>query len=352
MPVAARDIATVRAFNRDYTRRIGILQESLLDSPYSLTEARVLYEIAHREGVTAAELANDLGLDRGYLSRILKKFSRGELVAQRESASDGRRRHLGLTTAGQRCFAKLNEHSEQQIAQMLGELDQGRLQAVLVGMEAIQGAFASPQAGPPISGPKAPSSLPTPTAAPTALTPTPTMSSASRAGSSPASAIASVSDQVTLRPHKPGDMGWIIERHGALYFLEYAWDERFEALVAQIASEFIMKLQPVRERCWIAERDGQRLGCIFLVSGGSETAKLRLLLVEPGARGLGVGRRLVGECIRFAREAGYREVVLWTQQNLSAARHLYTEAGFTRIAEEPHHSFGHSLIGETWQLRL
>jgi DNA-binding MarR family transcriptional regulator/GNAT superfamily N-acetyltransferase len=316
MPATARDVATVRAFNRDHTRRIGILQESLLDTPYSLTEARLLYEIANRHGVTAAELAEDLGVDRGYLSRILKRFSTSKLVTHDASAKDARRRHLRLTPAGQHCFADLNSQSERQIARLLDGLDEPRLKSVLAAMQVIQYAFA------------------------------PTAESSSARSHSGAR------DEVTLRPHKPGDMGWVIERHGALYFEEYGWDERFEALVARIASDFISKLQPARERCWIAEREGHRLGCIFLVSETDQTAKLRLLLVDPRARGFGVGRQLITECLAFARAAGYRQIVLWTQQNLAAARHLYEQAGFTRTEETPHNSFGHNLIAETWTLQL
>jgi DNA-binding MarR family transcriptional regulator/GNAT superfamily N-acetyltransferase len=326
MPASARDIAAVRAFNRDHTRRIGVLQESLLDSPYSLTEARVLYEIASRRGVTAAELADNLGVDRGYLSRILKRFNSSRLVTHEASASDARLRHLRLTPAGQHCFADLNRQSEQQITRMLDELDEPRLHSVVAAMQAIQSAFSPRPASSPGPGP------------------TPASSSASMQGVA--------RGEVTLRSHKPGDMGWVIERHGALYFEEYGWDERFEALVAQIASDFVTKLQPAQERCWIAEREGHRLGCIFLVSETERSAKLRLLLVDPRARGLGLGRRLITECVRFARSAGYRQIVLWTQQNLTAARHLYEQAGFIRTAEEPHNSFGHDLIGETWELQL
>jgi DNA-binding MarR family transcriptional regulator/GNAT superfamily N-acetyltransferase len=328
MPVPAQHIATVRAFNRDYTRRIGILQESLHDSPYSLTEVRVLYELANRRGITAAELATDLGLDRGYLSRILKRFTTNKLVAQDASTSDGRRRHLRLTAAGTRCFAGLDGKAEKQIGQMLSELDAPGLQSVLAGMQAIQQAFA-PAAGdlPATSRPPTPRAAATPTAAPAHA-------------------------EITVRSHQPGDMGWVIERHGTLYCREYGWDERFEALVARIAAEFITNLQPTRERCWLAELNGRRVGSIFLVAQNDTTAKLRLLLVEPGSRGLGVGRRLVGECVLFARAAGYGKMVLWTQQNLSAARHLYEQAGFRLTAEEPHHSFGHDLVAETWELKL
>lgn len=307
MTVPSREIAVVRAFNRDYTRRIGVLGEAYQDTPYSLTEARVLYEIAHRPQVSAAELAADLSLDRGYLSRILKRFTAQRLLVQAASKQDGRRRNLTLTTAGKRTFAELDHKSQQQVAAMLAGLDCARRQAVLSGMQSMQRAFGSSRLAP---------------------------------------------ADLVYRQHRPGDMGWVVQRHGELYFQEHGWDETFEALVAGIACDFIRNLRPERERCWIAEHEGRRLGCIFLVAGEAGTAKLRLLLVEPEARGLGVGRRLVGECVAFARATGYSRILLWTQESLGAARHLYTQAGFRRTAAEPHHSFGKDLLGETWELPL
>lgn len=306
MSVSNAQITQVRAFNRDYTRRIGVLSRGLLASPYSLTEVRVMYEIAHRPGITAAELGAELGLDRGYLSRILARFHTQRLLARTTVAQDARRRQLRLTPLGRRVFAPLERRSQQQARAMLSELDRSRRRAVVEAMSTIRTAFA------------------------------------------PASRVA----QVTLRAHRPGDMGWVVERHGALYFEEYGWNEEFEALVAAITAEFIRKLDPARERCWIAEVDGRRAGCIFLVAGEAGAAKLRLLLVEPWARGLGLGSRLVAECVRFARAARYERVVLWTQDNLTAARHLYERAGFTRTSTEPHHSFGKDLVAETWELDL
>jgi DNA-binding MarR family transcriptional regulator/GNAT superfamily N-acetyltransferase len=303
--VSEEQIDAVRAFNRDYTRRIGLLDEGLLDSRYSLTEVRVMYEIAHRPGVLAAELADALGLDRGYLSRILKGFEARRLLARSAAPEDARRQHLRLTAAGRRVFAPLERRSQQQVRGMLAALDGARRQGLLEAMGTIRGAFTPAQAA-----------------------------------------------QVQLRTHRPGDMGWVVERHGALYFREYGWNEQFEAVVAGITADFIRKLDPARERCWIAEVEGRRLGCVFLVAGDAGGAKLRLLLVEPQARGLGLGRTLIAECLKFARAAGYRRVRLWTQENLAAARHLYQQAGFKRIAREPHTSFGHDLIGETWQLEL
>lgn len=310
MPVSARQIGLVRAFNRDYTRRIGVLRDGLLDSPYSLTEVRVMYELAHRRGVGAAQLAADLDLDRGYLSRLLKRFERRGLLRREASIRDARRQHLGLTAAGRKAFAPLERRSQQQVRRMLSGLDRQRLHAVLDAMQAIQ---------------------------------------LNLAGAPPRSRILF---RIRFRAHRPGDMGWVVARHGELYASEFGWTAQFEALVAQIAAEFVQKFDAARERCWIAERAGRRLGCIFLVAAGRRTAKLRLLLVEPEARGAGIGRALIARCVRFARAAGYRRIVLWTQQSLSAARRLYIQAGFAKTAEQPHHSFGHDLVGETWELAL
>jgi DNA-binding MarR family transcriptional regulator/GNAT superfamily N-acetyltransferase len=306
MSVSADHIAQVRAFNRDYTRRIGVLSEGLLGSPYSLTEVRVMYEIANRAGITAAELAQALHLDRGYLSRILKGFEAKKLLSREASADDARRQHLRLTPAGKRVFAPLERRSQQQVRTMLSALEDNRRRTVLEAMSVIQSAFTVPAA----------------------------------------------QSEVYFRTHRPGDMGWVVERHGSLYYREYGWNEQFEALVAEIAAEFIRKFDASRERCWIAERDGRRVGCVFIVAKNRSTAKLRLFLVEPEARGLGLGHALVDECVRFARAVGYRRVVLWTQNILVAARHVYAGAGFKRTARERHHSFGHDLVGETWELEL
>jgi DNA-binding MarR family transcriptional regulator/ribosomal protein S18 acetylase RimI-like enzyme len=311
--ITTEQIERVRAFNREYTRRIGVLANGLLDSPYSLTEVRVMYEIAHRKGVTAGELAEHLDLDRGYLSRLLKGFEAKKLLSRTASREDGRRQHLKLTAVGQRVLEPLEQRSQEQVRTMFQSLSDDRRRAVLEAMDVIQDAFA---------------------------------------GGRSASALACEVQPVTLRTHRPGDMGWIVQRHGEIYHQEYGWNEEFEALVAQVAAEFIRKLDATRERCWIAERNARPVGCIFLVAKDATTAKLRLLLVEPEARGLGVGRMLVRECVRFAREAGYRRIELWTQENLTAARHLYREAGFKRMAREPHRSFGHDLVAETWELEL
>jgi DNA-binding MarR family transcriptional regulator/GNAT superfamily N-acetyltransferase len=339
MSISAEQIARVRAFNRDYTRRIGVLADGLLDSPYSLTEVRVMYEIAHRNGITAGELAEELDLDRGYLSRLLKGFETKRLLARQASQEDGRRQHLRLTPAGRRVFEPLESRSQEQVKALLAGMDDERRGAVLEAMEVIQGALGGTHGQERQRG-----------AAGGHATASTRASGAERQSNDAHPGERSAA--VTLRAHRPGDMGWVVQRHGEVYFREYGWTEEFEALVAEITVEFIRKLDPSRERCWIAEHDGQRAGCIFLVAKDAATAKLRLLLVEPEARGLGVGRALVTECVKFAREAGYQKIVLWTQENLSAARHLYTQAGFQVTAREPHRSFGHDLVAETWELEL
>jgi DNA-binding MarR family transcriptional regulator/GNAT superfamily N-acetyltransferase len=319
--VSATQIARVRAFNRDYTRRIGVLSEGLLDSPYSLTEVRVMYEIAHCSGVTAGELAEGLDLDRGYLSRMLKGFESKKLLVRTPAPEDGRRQHLRMTPAGVRVFAPLEKRSQEQVRGMLTALDEERRHVLLEAMDMIQSA----------------------------------LDKGSSEKSQPEKSRSENGDlarQLTLRSHRPGDMGWVVQRHGEIYHQEYGWNEEFEALVAEVTAEFVRKLDVTRERCWIAEHDGRRVGCIFLVAKDTATAKLRLLLVDPDARGLGVGRKLVAECVRFAGAAGYRKIVLWTQETLTAARHLYSEAGFVKTAREPHRSFGHDLVGETWEREL
>ena len=304
MQVSREQVEQVRAFNRDYTRRIGVLSQGLHGSPWSLTQVRVMYEIAHRPAITAWELAADLGLDRGYLSRILKQFEARRLLGRAASEGDARRLHLRLTAAGVRVLAPLERRAQQDVRALLNAVDPPRRTALLQAMSTIREAFAP------------------------------------------------AADAVVLRAHRPGDMGWVVERHGTLYFEEYGWNTEFEALVAGITAEFIRKFDPARERCWIAESRGRRVGCIFLVAGDAATARLRLLLVEPDARGLGLGGRLVSECIKFARTAGYERVVLWTQANLTAARRLYEQAGFRCSGREPHRGFGQTLTAETWELEL
>jgi DNA-binding MarR family transcriptional regulator/N-acetylglutamate synthase-like GNAT family acetyltransferase len=301
-------VDAVRRFNRFYTQRIGILRPRLYGSQWSLAEVRVLYELAHAaEAMTATAIARSLGLDAGYLSRILRRFETRRLVGKRASTTDGRQSLLSLTPRGRKVFAPLNARSHREVAAMLGALsatEQRHLLSAMATIERLLGDRPAPQV------------------------------------------------PYLLRSHQPGDMGWIIHRHGALYAQEYGWDERFEALVAEIAAHFIQRLDPGCERCWIAERDGTIVGSVFLVKKSKTVAQLRLLLVEPMARGLGIGNRLVSECVRFARQAGYRKIVLWTNSVLHAARHIYEETGFRLVHQEPHHSFGHDLIGETWELKL
>lgn len=309
-----RRVEAIRRFNRFYTRKIGVLGEGLLDSPYSLTQARVLYELAHRERPTASDLVKDLGLDPGYLSRILRGLEKQGLLARAASAEDARQRHLTLTALGRKTFAGLDRTTRQQITALLEPLSEPQQSWLERAMDQIEGVLGK--------------------------------------GSAADAAAAPVAPDYILRPHRPGDMGWVVHRHAALYAAEYGWDESFEALVAEITAGFIKNFQPARERCWIAERDGQILGSIFLVQESASVAKLRLLLVEPAARGLGLGQRLIDECLAFARSCGYGQVRLWTNSHLFAARHLYQKAGFRLIESESYHSFGHDLVSETWALTL
>jgi len=302
-----RRVGFVRRFNRFWTRQIGVLREGYLESPFSLTEVRVLYELAHCDETTASELGEELGLDAGYLSRILRGFEKQGLIHKRPSEADGRRRLLRLTERGQEAFAPLDARSRDDVGAMLGGMSIERQEHLVGAMRTIEGLLsARPE-------PEVP---------------------------------------YILRLHRPGDMGWVVHRHGVLYAREYGWDERFEALVAEIVAQFIQQYDPKLERCWIAEREGEIVGCVFLVRESEEIAKLRLLLVEPKARGLGIGSRLVEECVRFARQAGYRKITLWTNDVLDAARGLYERVGFRLVHGEPHHSFGYDLVGQTWELRL
>ena len=300
-------IAAVRSFNRFYTRQLGMLRNNLLDSSLSLAEARVLYELAHHPHTTAAVIGAELGLDAGYLSRILRRFEANGMLKRKPSAEDARQSILELTAAGKRGFAAVDRSADRQISELLHAMSPERQARLLDGVRSVQAAL-EPQ------------------------TPAP----------------------ILLREPRPGDLGWVIERHGALYAEEYGWDLTFEALVAGIVADFGRASDPAREHCWIAERAGQRVGCIFLVSDPKKrlTAKLRLLLVEPSARGSGLGRALVAECVRFAQQAGYRTVTLWTNNVLTAARKIYENSGFTLVAEEAHESFGKSLVGQTWELRI
>jgi DNA-binding MarR family transcriptional regulator/N-acetylglutamate synthase-like GNAT family acetyltransferase len=297
----------MRRFGRFYTRQVGLLRDGYLETPFSLTEARVLYEIANREHAVAAELTKELDLDPGYLSRILASFRRRGLVERRSSAEDARRSELRLTKRGKTVFVSLDSRSRDDIGTQLARLavaDQERLVGAMGTVERLLGE--------------------------------------------PRPAVGAY----ILRAPRSGDYGWVVQRHGAIYAEEYGWDEEFEGLVASIVGKFIEHQDPKRERCWIAELDGENVGCVFAVKQSATVAKLRLLLVEPKARGLGIGERLVEECIAFSRAAGYKKLRLWTNSVLRAARHLYEQAGFELVAEDSHHSFGKDLVGETWELKL
>jgi DNA-binding MarR family transcriptional regulator/GNAT superfamily N-acetyltransferase len=313
-------IEAVRRFNRFYTRRIGVLNEGLLDSDFTLTECRILWELAHLEdgaGITATDLGRLLDLDAGYLSRLLRALKERELVKATRNKDDARQSLLQLTPAGRRAFEPLERRSQQDVGVLLSRLSDTQQAELLQAFHRVQSLLDEP-------------------------------------GGKPAR------NSFILRPHRPGDMGWLVSRHGALYAREYQWDMRFEALVARIAADFIDRFDAQREACWIAERDGVNIGCVCLVQARDEatnepvagTAQLRLLLVEPSARGLGLGERLVAECHRFAREAGYRRVRLWTNSQLAAAKRIYSKAGYRLIESEPFHGFGHDLVGETWELDL
>jgi DNA-binding MarR family transcriptional regulator/GNAT superfamily N-acetyltransferase len=300
-------IAAVRRFNRFYTRQIGLLRKSYLGSPYSLTEARVLYELAQRKDITAVELAHNLDFDEGYLSRVLARFEKRGLVSRTPSLYDRRQAHLALTAKGRKAFAPLDGRSANQSAAMLDPLRRDDRPRLIDAMRTIE-TLLSPDATPPAP--------------------------------------------YTLRTHRPGDIGWMIHRHGELYEREYGWGPRFEAVVAEIGAKFLREFDAARERCWIAEKDGARVGSVMLVEVSEETAQLRLLLVEPEARGLGIAKRLVEECIQFARASGYRKMTLWTHAELEAAQHIYEKAGFQMASETAHEDFGKPAIGRTWELSL
>ncbi|GCE31720.1 GNAT family N-acetyltransferase [Dictyobacter alpinus] len=306
-PSSEARISAIRHFNRFFTRHIGVLQEGLLHSPFPLTEARVLFEIGHGEQVTASQLVRELGLDAGYLSRILTHFEQQELIKKTRSEKDGRQFLLSLTPQGKEAFLLNDQRSREEVAEMLDDLSEEDQQRLLNSMRTIESLLTR--------GLK-------------------------------------FSEPFVLRAHEPGDMGWITHRHAVLYAQEYGWDEQFEALVARITADFITNYRPGRERCWIAEINGEIVGSVFIVESSEAVAKLRLLLVEPKARGLGLGTRLVEECIRFARRHGYQKIILWTNSILVEARHIYQKTGFKLVAEEAHHSFGRDLVGETWELIL
>jgi DNA-binding MarR family transcriptional regulator/N-acetylglutamate synthase-like GNAT family acetyltransferase len=297
----------MRAFNRFYTHRIGVLEDGRLYAPFSLAETRVLYELAHRDRVTASDLVRDLGLDPGYLSRMLRSFEKKGLVRRRPAPEDARQSLLGLTAAGARAFAPTEAASRRVLRPLLARLDapaRGRVMAAMDTLEALLG--------------DAPAEKPA----------------------------------ITLRPHRPGDIGWVVAAHGRLYAQEYGWDISFEALVAEIAAKFLRDFDPACERCFIAEMDGTPVGSAFVVKQSKTVAKLRLVIIDPKARGRGLGHRLIAECIAFARASGYRKLVLWTNSVLLAARAVYVKAGFELVESEPHRSFGKDLVGENWELKL
>ena len=304
-------IASVRRFSRFYTRKIGILDQRLLHSPFSLSEGRVLFELAHQHGRTAKLLGESLGIDAGYMSRMLAGFSRRGLITRRRSANDARERLGELTKAGHKAFAPLDRLSSAEVGDMLAALPDAEQRRLVDAMRTVEQLLAG---GDPVSRAAKP--------------------------------------VYVLRSLRPGDIGWIIHRQEVLYWNEYGWNEEFEALIAGIMSEFILNFDPAMEKCWVAERHGGIVGSIFVVKKTRAIAQLRLLYVEPGARGLGIGARLVDECVRFARKKGYRKITLWTNSVLVSARRLYEAAGFHLVKEETHHSFGKDLVGQNWELKL
>jgi DNA-binding MarR family transcriptional regulator/GNAT superfamily N-acetyltransferase len=306
-PASEERVAALRRFGRFYTARIGVLGEGYLDTPYSVAQVRVLYEIAHRDGVSAAELARDLALDPAYLSRILRGFTEAGLLERRRSERDARRSFLSLTRDGRAVFDPLDQRSRERTGAMLSGLSEPDQRRLVDAMATIEHVL----------GPSTRSDRPW-----------------------------------LLRAPRPGDLGWVVQRHGALYAQEYGWDQTFEALVADIVAGFGRDHDPAREACWIAEVDGENVGSVFCMRKDDQVARLRLLLVEPAARGRGIGQRLVEECIRFARSAGYRTLTLWTNDVLVSARRIYEAAGFRLVRQEAHRSFGRDLVGQDWEMDL
>jgi DNA-binding MarR family transcriptional regulator/GNAT superfamily N-acetyltransferase len=311
MPVPARHaaqrVAAVRHFNRFYTQNLGVLQPAWLDSPFSLTEARVLYEIRQHGGTTATAIARELDLDAGYLSRILRRFHKAGLIRRDTSPEDGRQSRLTITARGRKAFDPLEKRTERDVGALLGRLsepEQDHLVSAMCAIETMIGA-----------GPK-------------------------------------TGAEIILRDPRPGDLGWVVARHGELYAQEYGWGENFEGICAQIVADFVAKYDPNCERGWIAEMDGQKVGSVFLVKDTEKVARLRLLLVDPAARGRGLGTRLTDECVRFARARGYQSITLWTHQVLTVARHVYERAGFRLTSSEARRSFGQDVVSEYWDLTL
>jgi DNA-binding MarR family transcriptional regulator/GNAT superfamily N-acetyltransferase len=301
-----RQVNAIRAFNRFYTRKIGVV-DGMASSPFSLAEARVLYELANRRQPTATDLRKELGLDAGYMSRMLRDFERRRLVTREQSKTDERQRFLSLTRKGRSAFAPLDARSNRDVAAMLEGLSPTERKQLVDSVHTVRRLLGD---------------------------------------------MAETKNSYLLRPHQPGDMGWIVHRQAILYADEYGWDGTYEALAAEIVAQFIKHYDPKRERAWVAEKDGERVGAVFVAQESDQSVRLRLLHVERQARGLGIGKRLVEECIRFARQAGYQKMTLWTQSILHAARHIYKNAGFQVVHEEKHHSFGKDLTAETWELNL
>jgi len=301
-------VQSVRSFNRFYTKQIGVLQPGWLGSQFSLPETRVLYELAHHDLPTATEIGKELGLDAGYLSRMLRSLEQHGLVRRTRSNDDGRRAHLSLTPKGRTVFGRLDQQTQEDVAARLQKLSPGDQRRLVTAMRVVEEVLSAKSTGP---------------------------------------------TSYVLRPPHSGDLGWIVHRQGVLYAEEWRYNEEFEALCAEIVAEFVKHLRPSKERCWIAEQDGEIVGSVFLVRQSNTIAKLRLLYVEPAARGMGIGGRLIDECVRFAKQAGYRKITLWTQSELLAARRLYQRAGFNVTAKKPHDSFGRTgLVAETWDLDL
>jgi len=301
-------IAAVRHFNRFYTKQLGVLNEGLLESPFTLTEARIIYELANREKTTATELGNELGIDAGFLSRTLRSLETKKVFTRKTSSADARQSFLTLTTKGRKEIESLERMSRNQIEEILNDLTSAEQKRLLSAMSTIENMLAKEKEEKAYS--------------------------------------------YVLRQPEPGDLGWVVQSNGTLYAHEYGWDENYEALVAQIVADFVKNFDPKKERCWMAEKDGENVGSVFLVKESDDVARLRLLIVDPKARGLGIGKRLVDECTRFARRVGYKQITLWTNNVLLAARSIYQKAGYELEKSESHHSFGHDLVGETWTLAL
>jgi DNA-binding MarR family transcriptional regulator/GNAT superfamily N-acetyltransferase len=302
----AERVSEVRSFNRFYTNLIGVLRGGLLQTRFTLTEARVLFELADRAGAEVVELRRDLDVDAGHLSRVLTRLADQGLLTRTRSATDGRRQTVRLTAAGRRAFESLDRRSAKQVERLLEPLADEQQRRLVAAMRIIRDVLQPPERP----------------------------------------------QMYLIREPEPGDLGWVVQRHGALYAQEYGWDDTFEALVARIVADYVDHRDARRDRVWIAEADGAPVGCVFCVRKDERTAQLRLLLVEPTARGLRIGARLVAECVRFARRSGYQQLVLWTNDVLTSARRIYEAAGFELDQEEPHHSFGHDLVGQYWSLRL